>query len=484
MASAAEPTDPLIGQTIAERYLIEQRVGRGSMGTVYKARHVKVGRPFAVKVLHSELLDAMDLQRFEREAELAGRLHHRNVVAVVDVGETQGLHYMVMEFAEGPDLATVMGRVPMPHARILQLCRQLLEGLSHAHGVGLIHRDFKPENVIVELDTNNIEVPRIVDFGIAILREGGGSTDGLGRLTTAGLVLGTPAFMAPEQAVGDAIDHRIDLFALGVILYEMLAGVLPFDGRGGEVARANLLLEPPAIATRVPSLAVDPLLEAFSRRLMAKKRDARPPTADAALELLELIANDRTAAAVALGVTLPSPRATITTHEPASSMSSRRRRSMLIAIALTALVATGVVVAVGGREPPTIAITPETLMTVTPPPAPLAPPAPPVGPPIVPPIGVDEPVTVAVKPHEPIGKPKDKPVEPVARAVDANALARQFQTVGAELRALALKHGPATDLEPRFRLIRIIDAMSTQAKRDAASLVLAKLHADIAARAL
>ncbi len=483
MASAAEPIDPLIGRTIADRYLIEQRVGRGSMGTVYKARHVKVGRPFAVKVLHSELLDAMDLQRFDREAELAGRLHHRNVVAVVDVGETEGLHYMVMEFAEGPDLATVMGRVPMSPARILQLCRQLLEGLSHAHGVGLIHRDFKPENVIVERDTNHLEVPRIVDFGIAILREGGGSTDGLGRLTTAGLVLGTPAFMAPEQAVGDAIDHRIDLFALGVILYEMLAGVLPFDGRGGEVARANLLLEPPTIATRVPSLAVDPLLEAFSRRLMAKKRDDRPPTADAALALLELIANDRTAAAAALGVVLPSPRATTSTHSPASARSPRRRRSILIAIALMALVAIGIVVAVGDREPPTVVVTPETLMTVTPPPV-----IPPVIPPSVPPelpsevplIDVDEPVTAAIKPRE---KPKDKSVEPVAR-VDATALARQFQAVGAELRALELAHGPATDLEPRFRLIRIIDAMSTQAKRDAASLVLAKLRADIAARAL
>ena len=164
----------------------------------------------------------------------------------------------------------------MPPQRVIHLTRQLLEGLYHAHEQGLIHRDFKPENVIVERDTHGAEVPRIVDFGIAILREGGDSTDGPGRLTTNGLVLGTPHYMAPEQAVADPIDHRIDLFALGIMVYEMLCGKLPFDGTGAEVARANLLLDPPPIAERVPYLDVDPLLEAFARRLMAKKRDAAP----------------------------------------------------------------------------------------------------------------------------------------------------------------------------------------------------------------
>ncbi|HET9987832.1 MAG TPA: serine/threonine-protein kinase, partial [Kofleriaceae bacterium] len=184
------------------------------------------------------------------------------------------------------------------------LTRQMLEGLYHAHEAGLIHRDFKPENVIVEKDTHGEEVPRIVDFGIAILREGGTSSDGTGRLTTNGLVLGTPHYMAPEQAVNDPIDHRIDLFALGIMIYEMLCGKLPFDGHGAEVARANLLLDPPLIADRVPYLEVDPLLEAFSRRLMAKQRDTRPATAKAARELLDLIKADRNAAAALLNVPL------------------------------------------------------------------------------------------------------------------------------------------------------------------------------------
>ncbi|HEY4180299.1 MAG TPA: serine/threonine-protein kinase [Kofleriaceae bacterium] len=303
-------SDKIIGEVLASRYQIESRLGEGAMGAVYKAKHVKVGRPFAVKVLHPKLLeDEKTAQRFEREAELAGRLRHPNVIGVVDVGETHdGLRYMVMDYAEGPDLASVLNDAPLSSARTITLTRQLLEGLYHAHEAGMIHRDFKPENVIVERDAHGMEVPRIVDFGIAILREGGDSPSSEGRLTTNGLVLGTPHYMAPEQAVADPIDHRIDLFALGIVIYEMLCGKLPFDGTGAEVARANLLLDPPAISQRVPYLEVDPLLEAFSRRLMAKKRESRPATAKIARDLLDLIEKDRDAAAAALGVPAQNTR--------------------------------------------------------------------------------------------------------------------------------------------------------------------------------
>ncbi|HEY6175253.1 MAG TPA: serine/threonine-protein kinase, partial [Kofleriaceae bacterium] len=303
MTAGLSPSDSLVGRVLAERYQILHRLGEGAMGAVYKARHVKVGRLFAVKVLHARTLeDSKVVKRFEREAELAGRLRHPNVIGVVDVGEIDNTRYMVMDFVEGPDLAKLLDEAPMPPERIIRLVRQMLEGLYHAHEQGLIHRDFKPENVIVERDPHGGELPRIVDFGIALLREGGDAGDGTGRLTTNGLVLGTPHYMAPEQAVADPIDHRIDLFAMGIVIYEMLCGRLPFDGSGAEVARANLLLDPPPIHQRVPHLVVDPLLEAFSRRLMAKKRDARPATARAARELLDLIERDRIAAAAALGV--------------------------------------------------------------------------------------------------------------------------------------------------------------------------------------
>jgi len=314
---APDPTDKLLGVVLANRYQIEVRLGEGAMGAVYRAKHVKVGRPFAVKILHKKLLeDKKVAQRFEREAELAGRLRHPNVVGVVDVGETpDGLRYMVMDFAEGDDLATMLNEAPMRPERVLHLTRQMLEGLYHAHEAGLIHRDFKPENVIIEKDDHGAEIPRIVDFGIAILRDGGDSAGANGRLTTNGLVLGTPHYMAPEQAVADPIDHRIDLFALGIVVYEMLSGKLPFDGTGAEVARANLLLDPPLISQRVPYLEVDPLLEAFARRMMAKKRDLRPATAKAAREILDLIERDRPAAAAALGVPLSTVRAPQVTQD-------------------------------------------------------------------------------------------------------------------------------------------------------------------------
>jgi serine/threonine protein kinase len=159
-----------------------------------------------------------------------------------------------------------------------------------------VHRDLKPENVIVERDNFETEVPRIVDFGIALLR------DQTTRLTSAGTILGTPAYMAPEQAQGGDPDPRTDLFALGVMLYEMLTGRQPFDGSSMEIVISNMTLDPPAMSQRTSS-EIDPLLEAFARKLMARQLCDRFPTARAALEVLELCERDREAAAVALGVT-------------------------------------------------------------------------------------------------------------------------------------------------------------------------------------
>ena len=250
--SAVEDPDQLIGRVLADRYLVEARLDGGGMGTVYRAVHIKVGRRFAVKVLHPHLLDNDKVvQRFRREAELSAQMHHANVVAAFDVGTTaEGLHYLVMEYVDGRDLATLMTEAPMPPPRVLSLLRQLCDGLHHAHQRGLVHRDFKPQNVIVERDADGVEVPRILDFGIAAL-SASADPDGE-RLTSRGIVLGTPQYMAPEQAVGDDLDHRVDLFALGVVLYEMLSGELPFDGTGVQVARANLMLDPPPISSRVP----------------------------------------------------------------------------------------------------------------------------------------------------------------------------------------------------------------------------------------
>lgn len=293
----------LIGTVLGSRYALEERLGAGAMGTVYRARHLKIGRTFAVKVLHQELLSHPGLvERFEQEALVAGRLQHPNVVRVVDFGEMEdGTRFTVMDLVPGKQLSAALG-APMDPARVMRLVTQLLDGLQHAHDVGLIHRDFKPDNVIIERGEDGSETPRIVDFGIAILHQHASSYEARGRLTTMGVVLGTPEYMAPEQARGEVIDHRADLFALGITCYEMLTGKLPFEGSGVEVAIENMTNDTPAMGVRVPSVNIDPLLEAFTRKLTRKNPNDRPASAAKARALLKLIATDRTAAAIALGL--------------------------------------------------------------------------------------------------------------------------------------------------------------------------------------
>jgi serine/threonine protein kinase len=260
------------------------------MGVVYRGKHVKLERPVAIKVMHDHLVHERTLvERFRREAQLAGRLRHANVVAVIDVGELPDKRQvMVMELASGQSLADLM-EAPLPRERMTRLLAQLLKGLDHAHGEGLVHRDLKPENVIVEAG----DVARIVDFGIAVLRE---PEDDDERLTASGVIIGTPLYMAPEQAKGEDIDHRADLYALGVIVYELLAGKPPFLGTAMEVALAKINQELPAI----PGAAR--LWEAFMRKLAARHRDKRFASAHDALTVLELLDRDPLAAGTALGV--------------------------------------------------------------------------------------------------------------------------------------------------------------------------------------
>jgi eukaryotic-like serine/threonine-protein kinase len=280
--------DPLIGFVLAERYVIEALIGEGGMGRVYRARHIRMSRRFAIKVLFGDLAaDGKARSRFSREAESSSRLSHPNVVSVIDFGETdEGLLYLVMDFIEGEELHRVVGKqAPFSTARSLSLLRQLARGLGHAHDRGLVHRDFKTENILITTDAGE-EIARIVDFGIAVLGE---MTAPEQRLTTEGMVLGTPAYMSPEQSTGEEIDHRADLFSLGVMLYEMLAGKLPFDGSPIAMAKANLAARVPPIAERVPGVRADRRLEAIAMRLMAKEPEKRFSSASALLAHLDTV---------------------------------------------------------------------------------------------------------------------------------------------------------------------------------------------------
>ena len=273
--------DPLVGKTFAGRYQIESLIGEGGIGRVYKARHARMSRRYAVKIPYGEVAyDPKVRARFANEAEAASRLSHPNVVGVVDFGETEtGLLYMAMDYADGQSLAQLITESgPLERSWVIRFTRDIAEGLAHAHDRGLIHRDLKPDNIIIEREGDR---PRIVDFGLAIFREQEG-----GRMTTQGTVLGTPHYMAPEQATGQEIEPRTDLFALGLTMYEMLAGVLPFEGTPVQVARRNLSSPVPLIADRVPGLEVDPGLEALCHHMLAKRAEERPASAHAVVEML------------------------------------------------------------------------------------------------------------------------------------------------------------------------------------------------------
>jgi eukaryotic-like serine/threonine-protein kinase len=283
--------DPLIGTEIAGRHIIDELIGEGSMGIIYRAHHVHLPRWFAVKILFGDLVSDQRMRiRFAQEAALASQLSHPNVVSVVDFGRSErGLLYLVMDYIEGETMADFIAReAPLSPLRAIKIARQLAQGLGHAHEAGLVHRDFKPGNVMMERNDDGPPVPRILDFGLAIStteRE----DNMAGRLTEYGYIVGTPIYMAPEQALDRKVDHRADLFALGVTMYEMLAGKPPFDGRPVEIAHKNVTQAPPHIAQRSPGVVVPPDLERVVRRLLEKSPDHRFESATAVCAALDAI---------------------------------------------------------------------------------------------------------------------------------------------------------------------------------------------------
>ncbi|HSK03691.1 MAG TPA: serine/threonine-protein kinase [Kofleriaceae bacterium] len=313
--STRRSADDLIGKLVIGRYVIEAQLGKGAFGAVYRGHHGKLKRPVAIKVLHAHLVhEPRILERFRREAQLAARLAHANVAGVLDVGETiDGRQLMVLELADGRPLTELLVG-PLPPARVIGLARPILRGLEHAHAAGLVHRDLKPDNIIVEQRDDGTEVPRIVDFGIAVLRDPEESFGGT-RLTATGQMIGTPLYMAPEQARLDEVDHRADLFALGVIVYQMLAGTTPFMGSPVEVALANMSKDPPPIAERA-AVDADPLLEQFARKLMAREPAYRFSSARAAIAALDVIERDPAAAPPLLGVMDPERAMSIVALPP------------------------------------------------------------------------------------------------------------------------------------------------------------------------
>jgi|GEM_PF-1924305 len=465
---AAPARDPFIGTTVKDTYFVEARVGGGGMGDVYLARHVTLDAPVALKILKRSLLaDASLVQRFQREARAASRLRHPNIVQVTDFGQLpDGTLFMAMEHVNGKDLSRVVAEeFPLSEQRVVRLGAQILSALTEAHEHGILHRDLKPGNVMIEERRHERDVVKVLDFGIAKLQEAEAPQ---ATLTQTGIVCGTPGYMSPEQWNAAPLDPRSDLYAVGVILYELLTARRPLEGQTPLEMVRKLLTEavPPPGALRHGQ--VSPELEALVMRALSTDREQRPASAErmraellacalvapgpraapaAAPRTVVLPQRDLAAAATAppAGTSEPAPAP----GAPAARRPARRRLARAAMAGAAALMLAGVALsisrAVKRPEPPAGEPTPAgPELTLPRPVVPENPPAPPEPPaaaaPVVP--GAAPP-TPAVAPApaasaaaaaaqdvaparraEPAPKNAAKPVPPARRAAPPGGAAR------------------------------------------------------------
>jgi serine/threonine protein kinase len=269
-AELAPIRDPLIGATIAGRYLVEEVIGQGGMATVYRARHKLFDRPCAIKAMNRVLAaDATVRERFRREAKSTQMLAHPNVIEIFDHGETSdGTPYMVMELLDGETFAQLLHDGPLPLSRSIPIMIQLARGIARAHDLGVVHRDLKPENAFICRRADGSDLVKILDFGIARSRSDP-------RLTSAGELFGTPQYIAPERVSTGEAGPSVDLYALGVIFYEAATGKLPFEASDPTTFLVKHIKERPApprsVDARIPAE-----LDALVMQLLEKDPRARP----------------------------------------------------------------------------------------------------------------------------------------------------------------------------------------------------------------
>ncbi|HEY7958056.1 MAG TPA: serine/threonine-protein kinase [Polyangia bacterium] len=280
----------MIGRVLGGRYRLSERLGQGGMGTVYRALHLLMDKPVAVKILRAELAgDNEAVARFHREARSASRLDHDHCIRVTDFGQSDdGLLFLVMELLDGTSLGHVTRRGPIPAARAAAIGVAVAEALAHAHEQGIIHRDLKPDNVFLARRARGRELVKVLDFGLAKLVADGA----LGpSITRDGTVFGTPEYMAPEQAEGDKLDGRTDLYALGIILYQLVTGDVPFRAGNFVALLTKQVTEAPLPPReRRPDLDIPAELEAAILRCLAKSPEARYRAAHELADALEPLA--------------------------------------------------------------------------------------------------------------------------------------------------------------------------------------------------
>jgi serine/threonine protein kinase len=276
------PIDPLVGHTLDDKYFLEDRLGIGGMGTVYRARHLLIDRPVAVKVLNQRFVeDEAARTRFRREARAAGRLQHANAVTVTDFGVSRdGYVYLVMELLEGRNLRDVLAKeAPLDAARSVSLMLQISAAVAAAHEAGIIHRDLKPANIFIVQRADVPAVVKVLDFGIAKLAaESYEDDDDPNPLTQIGVMIGTPRYMSPEQCNGDELTPAADVYSLGIILYEMLTGAVPFSGTSPLAIAMKHTSEAPRSPRDFVS-SIPPALEQVVLHTLEKLPEDRPSNA-------------------------------------------------------------------------------------------------------------------------------------------------------------------------------------------------------------
>jgi serine/threonine protein kinase len=302
----------LVGVVLSGRYRVERVIGQGGMGAVYLAEHTHMHKRLAVKVLHPEMSRLPEVvARFEREAMAAAHIEHPNVASATDFGNLEdGSFFLVLEYVEGRSLREAIAERSLDLGSAIHITRQIASGLSRAHALGIVHRDLKPENVMLVPRDGDPNFVKVLDFGIAKVPVGEivGESKVSGQvLTQIGMVYGTPEYMAPEQALGQAVDARADLYALGAILFEMMTGGRPYDHESKVTLLGMHVTAPiPTMASRVPDASIPPELEAVVATLLAKDAAARFGDARELIDELDRLAATLTASGL-LGAPVPAP---------------------------------------------------------------------------------------------------------------------------------------------------------------------------------
>ena len=352
------PTHDLVGQVLADRYHIMKKLGEGGMGQVYLAEHVKMGRRSAIKVMNPSMVhDPEAVARFNREAANASRISDSHVCAIYDFGETaDGLIYLAMEFVEGEPLTELLTREgALSVARAADICIQVAAALQAAHDLGIVHRDLKPDNIMLTRSRDGADAVKVVDFGLAkvVGGEGGGQ-----KVTRTGLVVGTPEFLSPEQLSGDKLDGRSDVYSLGLVLFNMLTGTLPFPADSVQEAMIKRLTDEPAELIEVrPDLHFPPgLQQTLDTALARSPVDRYQSAAKFAHDLASIVGLSRADAGAALPSTLADAD---DKTEPIGPVRARKRsRVPIVAGVIVALGAAGAVVTIGRTVKQTSSVPP------------------------------------------------------------------------------------------------------------------------------